>query len=55
MQDRGLEVDEFDLQSRYYVHFWTNILGKCSEIHYLPTYGEMVSLWFIYKVGLGIK
>ncbi len=26
--DCGQEVNEFELQSLYYVHFWTNILGK---------------------------
>ena len=24
----GLEVSEFELQLYYYIHFWTNILGK---------------------------
>ena len=26
--DCGFEVSEFELQSRYYVHFWTNTLRK---------------------------
>ena len=26
--DCGIIVSEFELQSRYYVHFWTNTLGK---------------------------
>ena len=25
---RGIVVSEFELQSLYYVHFWTNTLGK---------------------------
>ena len=29
MHDSGLEVREFELLSRYYVHFWTNTIGKC--------------------------
>ena len=26
--DCGIVVSEFELQSRYYVHFWENTLGK---------------------------
>ena len=26
--DCGIVVSEFILQSHYYVHFWTNILGR---------------------------
>ena len=32
--DYGLEVREFELQSRYYVHFRTNSFGESHE----PTY-----------------
>ena len=32
--DGGLEVSEFELQSRYYVHFQTNTLEKGFESHY---------------------
>ena len=26
--DCGIVVSEFELQSCYYIHFWTNTLGK---------------------------
>ena len=28
MLDCGLEVSEFELESRYYLRFWINMLGK---------------------------
>ena len=28
MQNCNIIVSEFELQSRYYVHFWTNIFRK---------------------------
>ena len=34
----GLEVSEFELQSRYYVHFRTNTTGKGMN-YYSPSYG----------------
>ena len=27
-RDRAIVVSEFELKSRYYVHFWPNTLGK---------------------------
>ena len=27
--DCDIVINEFELQSRHYVHFWTNTLGKC--------------------------
>ena len=35
----GIVVSEFVLQSRYYVHFQANILGKVIEHPYRPSYG----------------
>ena len=32
-------VSEFELQSRYYVHFQANTLGKCMNPPYPPSYG----------------
>ena len=29
--DGGIVVCEFELQSRYYVHVWTNTLGKVKQ------------------------
>ena len=37
--DCGIVVSEFVLQSRYYVHFRTNNLGKCMNPLILPTMG----------------
>ena len=37
--DCGIVVREFVLQSRYYVHFRANILGKGIEPPYPPSYG----------------
>ena len=30
--DYSLEVNEFELQSHNYIHFWTNTLGKSMNI-----------------------
>ena len=38
MDDR-IVVSEFVLQSRYYVHFWTNTLGKGMNPLILPAMG----------------
>ena len=37
--DYGIVVSEFVLQSRYYVHFWANTLGKAMEPLILPAIG----------------
>ena len=37
--DCGIVVSEFELQSRYYVHFQTNVLGKGRNLHILPAMG----------------
>ena len=34
----SLEINEFELQSRNYVHFRTNTLGKAMKPHYLLSY-----------------
>ena len=34
--DCRIVVSEFKLQSRYYVHFWTNTLGKGMNLFILP-------------------
>ena len=38
-QDYGLEVSEFELQSRYYAHFWLKTLGEGIELPYPPSDG----------------
>ena len=37
--DCGIIVSGFELQSRYYVHFQANILGKGMKPPYPPSYG----------------
>ena len=37
--DIGIVVSEFVLQSRYYVHFRTNTLGKGMDPLYPPSFG----------------
>ena len=37
--DYGIVVSEFELQSCYYVHFWTNTLGKSMNPFILPAMG----------------
>ena len=37
--DYGIVVSEFVLQSRYYVHFWANTLGKGMNPLILPAMG----------------
>ena len=37
--DCGIVVSEFELQSRYYVHFRANTLGKCMNLLILPVMG----------------
>ena len=35
--DCGIVVGEFELQSRYYINFWTNNLGKSMNPFILPS------------------
>ena len=39
LQDCSLEVNKFELQSHYYVHFPTNTTGKDIEPYYSSIYG----------------
>ena len=55
LMNYGLEVNEFELQSRYYVHIWTNTLEKGMNPLIPPAMGDIVSLMFFYKDGFGIK
>ena len=50
--DCGIVVREFVLQSRYYVHFQANTLGKGMNLLILPAMGKIVPLLFF---GFGIK
>ena len=53
--DYGIVVSEFEIQSRYYVHFRTNTLGEGINPLILPAMGQIVSLLLFYNDGLGIK
>ena len=37
--DGGIVVSEFDLQSRYYIHFRTNTFGKGMNLIIFPAIG----------------
>ena len=45
-----IEVREFQLQSSYYVHFWSNTLGKGMNPHIL-----LAPPLFFLEIGFGIK
>ena len=51
--DCGIVVREFELRSRYYVHFRT--LGKGMNPLILPAMGKIVTLLFVWENGIGIK
>ena len=54
--DCGPRVSEFTLQSRYYVNFQTNTLGKgMNSFIPPPAMGLIVSLLFFCKVSFGIR
>ena len=50
--DSDTVVNEFKPQLLYYVHFWTNILGKDMDPLIPPVMREIVPLLFFYKDGL---
>ena len=39
VMDCGIVVSEFVLQSRYYIHFWANTVGKGMKPPILPVMG----------------
>ena len=39
VQDCGIMVSKFEHQLHYYVHFWTNTLGKVMNLLILPAMG----------------
>ena len=53
--DCRIVVSEFKLQSRYYVHFQTNTLGKGINPLILLATGSIIPLLFFQKSGFGIK
>ena len=40
--DSDIVVNEFELQTHYYVHFWTNNLGK-DVIYHIPISYQLIS------------
>ena len=55
VQDCEIVIGEFELQSRYYVHIWTNISGKDMKPLLSIAIGKKVQLRFLYKDDFGIK
>ena len=53
--DCGIIVSEFELQSRYYVDFRANTLGKDMNPLILSAMGYIVPLLFFYENGFSIK
>ena len=47
--DCGIVVSEFKFQSRYYVHFQTNTLGKAINLPYPPSYGLNSTTTVLFK------
>ena len=54
VQDCDVELSEFELQSRKYVHFPTNTLGKCAK-RIPPAMGSIVPLLSFYKGSFDFK
>ena len=54
MQNCDIIVSEFELQSRYDVHFWTNTPGKGID-SCIPTAMGLIVSPLIYKDDFGIK
>ena len=57
MLDYNIGVSKFEIQSRYYIHFQMNTLGKDMNIFISPptlAIGQIVPLLF-FKDGFGIE
>ena len=55
MLDNNIVVSEFELKSRYYVHFRTNTHGKSMNSLIYPGIDYKVPQLSFYKDGFGIK
>ena len=53
--DCSFKVSKFEIQSHYYIHFWTNTHGKAMNPLIHPAMSEIVSLLYVYKDGFDIK
>ena len=55
VMDYGILVSNFELQSRHYVPFRTNSLGKGYDPSYPPSYGMHSITTVFLEDGFGIK
>ena len=55
VMDWGIVVSEFEVKSRYYVHFWTNTFGKGMKHLILPAMGLNSTTTVFLGEWLGIK
>ena len=55
MLDYNIVVSEFELQLCYYIHFWTNTLGKGMNPFIPSAMVQIVQLLFFYKDGFDIR
>ena len=53
--DCVLEQSTFELQSRHYIPFQTNTLGKGMKTLILPAIDSILPMLYFYKDGFGIK
>ena len=55
MTNYDIVGNEFELGLRYYVHFWTNTLGKSIDLLIPPAIGQILALLFVSNATFGIK
>ena len=48
MLDYDTVISEFELQSRYYVHFWINTFGKGMNLLILQAWSYLLPLLFFW-------
>ena len=53
--DWRLKVSKSELQSCYYIHFWTYTLGESINLLIPPAMGYIIPLLFFSKDGFDIK
>ena len=51
----NIAVSEFELQSRYFIHFMTDPTRKGMNLLILPALGSILLLLFFYKGGVSIE
>ena len=55
MLDCNIEINEFEPQLHYCIHFQINTFGKGMNLLIPPAMGSVVLLLFFYKDGFDIK